>query len=66
MPIVMACINMARNKCGALIVLEAGGQVTTYEGSPDFILSDNVVATNDIVHQEMVEEVRSALLHTDC
>ena len=51
---------------GALIVLEAGGQVTTYEGSPDFILSDNVVATNGIVHQEMVEEVRSALLHTDC
>lgn len=46
---------------GALLVTEAGGTVTTYEGSPDFTRGNNVVATNGIVHQTMVDEVSLAV-----
>jgi myo-inositol-1(or 4)-monophosphatase len=46
---------------GALLVMEAGGCVTTYNGSSDFTRGDDVVATNGIVHQTMVDEVGLAL-----
>ncbi len=46
---------------GALLVQEAGGRVTTYEGSAHFTTGDNVVATNVVVHQEMIDELRLAL-----
>ncbi len=46
---------------GALLVQEAGGIVTTYGGSPDFTSGNNVVATNGIVHQAMVSELRLAV-----
>ncbi len=46
---------------GALLVQEAGGCVTTYEGSSCFTQGDNVVATNAIVHQEMVDELVRAM-----
>ena len=42
---------------GALIVLEAGGRVTNYDGSPHFMTGDSVVATNVIVHQDLLEGI---------
>ena len=44
---------------GALIVKEAGGCVTDYDGQADFTQGNSVVATNGVVHQEMLEEVKS-------
>ena len=37
---------------GALIVKEAGGRVTNYDGDDYFMEGDSVVATNGIVHQD--------------
>ena len=49
MPIVMACINMARAKCGALIVVERGTPL------------DDIVATGDLVdaniNQRLIENI---------
>ena len=42
---------------GALIVLEAGGRVTDYDGRADFTQGNSVVATNGMIHQEMLEAV---------
>ena len=39
---------------GALIVSEAGGRVTNYEGQPQFTQGNNVVATNGLVHDELL------------
>ena len=39
---------------GVLIVEEAGGTVTRFDGSPFSVYDDNVLATNGKVHQEMV------------
>jgi len=46
---------------GALIVKEAGGRVTNYDGSDDFTCGDSVVATNGIVHQSLLEGLKNAL-----
>ena len=43
---------------GALIVQEAGGCVTDYQGSSDFTRGDSVVATNGVVHEEILQELR--------
>jgi len=40
---------------GALIVAEAGGRVTNFEGSPQFTQGDSIVATNSVVHDEMLQ-----------
>ncbi len=45
---------------GALIVMEAGGRVTNYAGEDYFMEGDSVVATNTIVHQDLLEAVRQA------
>lgn len=42
---------------GALIVMEAGGRVTNYAGEDYFMEGDSVVATNGIVHQNLLEAV---------
>lgn len=44
---------------GALLVLEAGGFITDWEGGPDWFESGNVVAGNLWVHQELVDAFRS-------
>jgi myo-inositol-1(or 4)-monophosphatase len=44
---------------GALIVKEAGGRVTDYDGQDDFTQGDSVVATNGVIHQEMLETVKA-------
>lgn len=40
---------------GSLIVMEAGGRVTNYAGEDCFMAGDSVVATNGIVHQDLLE-----------
>ena len=43
---------------GALIVQEAGGRVTNYSGSDYFIDGDSVVATNTLIHQDLLEAIQ--------
>ncbi len=43
---------------GALIVQEAGGQVTNYDGEAYFMQGDSVVATNGVVQQDLLEGIR--------
>ena len=45
---------------GALIVKEAGGRVTNYAGDDYFMDGDSIVATNGVVHQDLLEAVRQA------
>ena len=45
---------------GALIVMEAGGCVTNYAGNDDFIDGDSVVATNGIVHPDLLEALKQS------
>lgn len=45
---------------GALIVKEAGGMVTNYEGSEDFTQGNNVVATNGVIQQDMLNVIKTA------
>ena len=40
---------------GALIVTEAGGRVTNYDGNSYFMEGDSVVATNGLVHQDLLD-----------
>ena len=42
---------------GALIVKEAGGRVTDYDGQADFTQGNSVVATNGIIHDELLKAV---------
>ncbi len=39
---------------GVLLVREAGGMVTTFDGSPYDIFTDRIVASNGLIHDEMV------------
>ena len=43
---------------GALIVKEAGGRVTDYDGQADFTQGNSVVATNSVIHQDMLDAVK--------
>jgi len=43
---------------GALIVQEAGGRVTNYAGEACFMQGDSVVATNGVIHQDLLEGIR--------
>ncbi len=45
---------------GALIVKEAGGKVTNYDGSEDFTEGNSVVSTNGIIQQDLLEVVMEA------
>ncbi len=42
---------------GALIVKEAGGIVTNYDGEEDFTQGNNVVATNGIIQQNLLSVI---------
>jgi myo-inositol-1(or 4)-monophosphatase len=43
---------------GALIVAEAGGRVTTLDGSPFASQAGEVVATNGLIHEQMLDIIR--------
>ncbi len=42
---------------GILIVQEAGGKVTKYDGSEVSIYGDSILATNGLIHKEMIDIV---------
>ena len=42
---------------GALIVREAGGRVTNYDGDEYFVEGDSVVATNGVVHADLLQGI---------
>jgi len=45
---------------GALIVKEAGGMVTNYEGTVDFTQGNNVVATNGLIQKDLLDVIKTA------
>ena len=45
---------------GALIVKEAGGMVTNYEGTVDFTQGNNVVATNGVIQKDLLDVIKTA------
>ena len=45
---------------GALIVKEAGGIVCNYEGETSFTQGDSIIATNGVIHSDLVEAVKAA------
>lgn len=46
---------------GALIVEEAGGKVTDFKGGRDFVFGRQIIATNNLIHQEFTEKVKPIL-----
>ena len=46
---------------GSLIVMEAGGKVTGFEGTDDFTQGNSVVATNGLIQQDLLTAIRSSL-----
>ena len=42
---------------GALIVMEAGGRVTNYAGDAFFMEGDSVIATNGVIHQDLINVI---------
>ncbi|NLE46343.1 MAG: inositol monophosphatase [Chloroflexi bacterium] len=43
---------------GVLLVCEAGGQVTDFEGLPTGLNGETVLASNSLIHQEMLRVIR--------
>lgn len=43
---------------GSLLVTEAGGKVTTYLGEPYHPFKDTILASNGLIHEEMLEILR--------
>lgn len=46
---------------GSLIVMEAGGTVTDYDGSADFTQGNSVVATNGLIQQDLLTAILSGV-----
>ena len=42
---------------GSLIVMEAGGTITDYSGSADYTRGNSIVATNGIVHRDLLAAI---------
>jgi myo-inositol-1(or 4)-monophosphatase len=40
---------------GSLIVMEAGGTVTDYDGSTDFTQGNSVIATNGLIQEDLLK-----------
>jgi len=45
---------------GALIVIEAGGRVTDFEGHPFSIYSKEILASNGWIHSQMLQTIEEA------
>ena len=43
---------------GVLLVREAGGRVTDFEGGPDCVFGDSIVASNSHIHDQMLRVIR--------
>lgn len=44
---------------GALIVQEAGGEVTDFSGGDSYVFGSEIIATNKYIHKEMLEVIKS-------
>ncbi len=44
---------------GMLLVTEAGGKLTAYDGSPVKVETGRVVATNGLIHDQMIQELKA-------
>lgn len=44
---------------GSLIVMESGGKVTNYEGAADFTQGNSVIASNTLIHTDLLEAIRN-------
>ncbi len=53
-------LNVWDVMAGALLVTEAGGRVTDYEGGPDWVGKRTLVASNGKLHEALVREVQDA------
>lgn len=42
---------------GALLVQEAGGKVTDYEGNPWTLKSESAIATNGVIHEQLIKAI---------
>ena len=47
---------------GALIVQEAGGQISDFKNGGDYLFSGQMVATNGLIHEEVREVLSSNIL----
>ncbi|MBT4900059.1 MAG: inositol monophosphatase, partial [Nitrospina sp.] len=45
---------------GMLIVTEAGGTLSKFDGSPVTIYDEEILASNGLIHQEMVDILQSS------
>ncbi len=52
-------LNPWDTAAGTLIAKEAGGTVTNYAGDPHSIYGDTIIATNGLIHSEMVEVLKT-------
>lgn len=52
-------LNPWDTAAGKVILEEAGGKITNYEGDPYSIYGDTIIATNTHIHPEMVEVLKS-------
>jgi len=43
---------------GAILIKEAGGIVTDFDGGPAFLQSGNIVAGNPLTHKKLLREVK--------
>jgi myo-inositol-1(or 4)-monophosphatase len=43
---------------GSLMVTEAGGKVTDFQGRPFNIYSEEIVASNGLIHEEMIQAIQ--------
>ncbi|MBT0812040.1 inositol monophosphatase [Litoribacter ruber] len=43
---------------GAIIVSEAGGKVTDFDGGSNHVFGRNIIASNGNIHEEMLEEIK--------
>jgi myo-inositol-1(or 4)-monophosphatase len=48
---------------GTILIREAGGKVTSYEGGPLILESGRILATNGIIHDKLIEELLNAHHH---
>ena len=47
---------------GVLIVREAGGHVTQYDGAAYFITNDNMLSSNGIIHDQLIQTLQSCYI----
>ena len=55
-------LNPWDTAAGIVIVQEAGGRVTDYQGMPFSVYQNQLVASNGLIHQEMLEVLRDSLI----